>query len=277
MRKGKPSFFQPSGKFPAKHAVGIARLNIRRIATPPVMAYRTPHMPTAKTDLAVPPTEAAPLPEFIRTEAELEEVLTRPDGLVIEAIKTVSSPLVLLGAGGKMGPTLAVLAKRAAEAAGRKLEVVAASRFSSPTARDWLEQRGVRTMPCDLLEPEAVFRLPDAENVLHLAGMKFGTRENPSATWALNTLVPARVVERYASARIVALSTGNVYPLDEAPRGGSLEIDPLTPQGEYANAAVGSRKATSTTIRSASSRQPRTTPSRSSSLWEWTTSAGRAT
>jgi hypothetical protein len=96
----------------------------------------------------------------------------------------------------------------------------------------------VQTASCDLLDANSLARLPDAPNVIYLVGLKFGTAQNPSATWAMNTLVPARVCERYPRSRIVALSTGNVYPLSEVSRGGSVEADPLTPLGEYANAAV---------------------------------------
>ena len=179
------------------------------------------------------------LPEVIRTESELEEELTRPSPGLIEFIRTVSSPLLVLGAGGKMGPTLAVLARRAAEAAGHPLEVVAVSRFSNAAPRQWLEARGVKTVSCDLLDANATARLPDASNIIYLVGLKFGTAQNPAATWAINTLVPARVCERYPRSRIVALSTGNVYPQSEVARGGCVETDPLTPLGEYANAAVG--------------------------------------
>jgi nucleoside-diphosphate-sugar epimerase len=169
----------------------------------------------------------------------LDERLTRPDGGLVEASRAISSPLVVLGAGGKMGPTLAVLAQRAAAAAGRRLEVIAVSRFGDPAARGWLEERGVRTVACDLLESESLTSLPDAANLLYLVGLKFGTSQNPAATWAINTLVPARVAARYGGARLVALSTGNVYPLTPVAGGGSVETDPLTPVGEYANAAVG--------------------------------------
>jgi dTDP-4-dehydrorhamnose reductase len=182
---------------------------------------------------------ATGLPEIIRTEAELEEILTRPGAGLIEFIKTVSSPLLVLGAGGKIGPTLAVLARRAAEAAGHLLEVVAVSRFRQAASRPWLEARGVKTLSCDLLDADALARLPDANNLIYLVGLKFGTAQNPAATWAINTLIPARVCERYPHGRIVALSTGNVYPPSEVSRGGSVETDPLTPLGEYANAAVG--------------------------------------
>jgi hypothetical protein len=176
--------------------------------------------------------------DVIQTETELEEALTTPQPSLIEFIRSVSSPLVLLGAGGKMGPTLAVLAKRAAEVANHPLEVIAVSRFSDGGARAWLEQRGVQTLQVDLLDRVAVQRLPNSQNVLYLAGMKFGTSTNPSLTWAVNTLAPSHVMERYISARVVALSTGNVYPLVPMATGGATEAHPLTPLGEYANAAV---------------------------------------
>src|SRR5262245_58171706 len=150
------------------------------------------------------------LPALIDTEEDLDELLTRPRPLLVDFARTFSDPLVLLGAAGKMGPTLAVLAKRAAQAAGRPLEVVAVSRFSDDRARQWLEARGVRTLQADLLDRSALARLPDAEQVISLVGLKFGTSLNAAPTWAINTLASANVVERYARARIVALSTGNV-------------------------------------------------------------------
>jgi nucleoside-diphosphate-sugar epimerase len=178
------------------------------------------------------------LPERIRSEAELDELMTRPSAALINAIPALTSPLLVLGAGGKMGPALCVQARRAAELAGHPLDVVAVSRFSDRGSRDWLEQRGVRTLERDLLRREQVATLPDASNVAYLVGLKFGTEQNPARTWAVNALVPAHVAERYAGARIVALSTGNVYPLVPVESRGSREHDPLTPLGEYANAAV---------------------------------------
>jgi nucleoside-diphosphate-sugar epimerase len=180
-----------------------------------------------------------PLPESIQTEAQLEELLTTPGAVLVDFIKTVPSPLLVLGAGGKMGPTLAVLARRAADLAGHKLDVIAVSRFNDAQSRQWLEALGVQTRSCDLLDARAVSKLPDSPSILYLVGLKFGTAQNPGATWAMNTIVPARVAERFRDARIVALSTGNVYPLSEVSRGGSLETDPLTPLGEYPNAAIG--------------------------------------
>ena len=179
------------------------------------------------------------MPVRIESEKQLEDLLTAPSAALVEFIKTVSSPLIILGAGGKMGPTLAVLAKRAAVTANHPLDVVAVSRFSDRDSRQRLEAQGVKTVSCDLLDTEAVARLPDAENLIYLVGLKFGTAQNPSATWAMNTIVPARVAEHFRSARIVALSTGNVYPMSVNSSGGSIETDALTPLGEYANAAVG--------------------------------------
>lgn len=176
--------------------------------------------------------------EPVFTEAALLERLTRPSPTLVEFIASVSSPLVVLGAGGKMGPTLCVLARRAAEAAGHSLEVIAVSRFSDPASRRWLEAAGVKVIAADLLEREAMRLLPDAENVIYLLGLKFGTAQNPTLTWAVNTLPPAHVAERYPRARIVALSTGNVYPPVPVTEGGAREDHPLTPVGEYANAAI---------------------------------------
>jgi len=179
------------------------------------------------------------LPDKIENEEQLDQFLTRPSAVLVDFIKTVPSPLIILGAGGKMGPTLAVLAKRAADAANHPLKVIAVSRFTDPNARSWLEQNHVATVPAELMRAQDVQTLPDSNALIYLVGQKFGTSQNPVATWAVNTIVPARVVERYPNARIVALSTGNVYPLSEVSRGGSVESDPLTPMGEYANATVG--------------------------------------
>jgi nucleoside-diphosphate-sugar epimerase len=178
------------------------------------------------------------LPDLIETEEQLDEVLTRPRPVLIEFMRQVRGPLVILGAGGKMGPTLARLARRAADQAGRPLDNIAVSRFSDARARQQLEAHGISTVSLDLLDPEAIPRLPQAGDVIYLVGLKFGTSRDPAATWAVNTLVPAAVARRYPKSRIVALSSGNVYPLTPVSRGGSREDDSLTPLGEYANAAV---------------------------------------
>jgi nucleoside-diphosphate-sugar epimerase len=172
------------------------------------------------------------------SEEPLDELLTRPRPSLIEWIRSLAGPLVILGAGGKMGPTLAVLARRAAEAAGHKLEVIAVSRFSNGASRLWLEERNVRTLSLDLLRRDEVLELPEAPAVIYLVGLKFDTSRDPARTWATNTLIPAWVCERYPRARFAALSTGNVYPLVPVGGGGSLETDPPAPAGEYAAAAL---------------------------------------
>ncbi len=177
-------------------------------------------------------------PASIDSEAALDDVLTSPRPQLVQYIKTLTSPLLILGAGGKMGPSLTVLAKRAAQQAEHKLEVIAASRFSDRAARDWLEARGVKTIVANALQRDDLAALPDADNVIYLVGQKFGTSANPSGTWIANTLAPALAAERFRSARMVGLSTANVYPLSTVASGGSREEDPLTPLGEYANAAV---------------------------------------
>jgi dTDP-4-dehydrorhamnose reductase len=172
------------------------------------------------------------------SEEALDELLTRPTPGLIEFIRNLSGRLVILGAGGKMGFTQAVLAQRAVAAAHSGVEVVAASRFSDAVTRQKFEDQGVRTLSVDLLERDSANKLPDAQNVIYLVGMKFGTAENPEMTWAVNTRAPKQVAERYPSARIVALSTGNVYPFVPVASGGATETTALSPVGEYAKAAV---------------------------------------
>ena len=178
------------------------------------------------------------LPEIIHTEEELEEVMTRPSASLVEFVRSLESPLVILGAGGKMGPTMSILARRAAAAAGAKLDIVAVSRFSDKGARTRLEENGVRTLSAELLDRDSFKGLPETSNLLYLVGFKFGSTENPEMTWATNTLVPQHVCERYPEARIAAVSTGNVYPLVPVADRGSVETDDLTPIGEYGNACV---------------------------------------
>jgi nucleoside-diphosphate-sugar epimerase len=182
--------------------------------------------------------EVMTLPLEIKSEEELENVLTQPAPALVQFITQVQSPLVILGAGGKMGPTLAVLAKRAAEQARHPLDVIAVSRFSDPQCKAWLESRGVITHEADLLKRQDVDRLPGSTNIIYLVGLKFGTTQNPAATWAMNAIPPALVSQRYPASKIVALSSGNVYPLSNVNTLGSQEEDPLTPLGEYPNAVV---------------------------------------
>jgi nucleoside-diphosphate-sugar epimerase len=172
------------------------------------------------------------------TEEQLDDYLTTPRPVLIDFIRTVKSPLVILGGGGKMGPSLAVLARRAADAAGYPLDILSVSRFSKPATQHWLEILGVRTISLDLMVRGAYRELPDSDNVLYLVGLKFGTGENPPLTWATNTLVPSFTCERYSGSKIVALSSGNVYPNSSIHGQGSSEEDGLEPLGEYANSCV---------------------------------------
>lgn len=183
-------------------------------------------------------SDAEQFPKQIKSESELDEIMTRPSPSLVKWITTLESPLVIVGAAGKMGPSLTVQLKRAADTANHNLKIIAVSRYSDPTVREWIEERGIQTLACDLLQRESLADLPDAPNIINLVGLKFGTAQNPSLTWAVNTLVPAHVTERYPKSRIVALSTGNVYPMVSVKDGGSIETDPITPIGEYANAAV---------------------------------------
>jgi dTDP-4-dehydrorhamnose reductase len=174
-----------------------------------------------------------------RDDDELEEYLSRPGPEVIDALQRCPGDVIVLGAGGKMGPSLTTMVRRAADTLADDRTVTAVSRFSSSAAAERLEHAGVRIERAELGDRRAIQDLPDAPNVIYMAGQKFGTRDLPSLTWAVNTLVPAAVAERYASSRIVAFSTGNVYPLSPATGTGSREADALTPIGEYANSCVG--------------------------------------
>lgn len=176
---------------------------------------------------------------LIETEAQLEDLLSTPNARDVEMLRRLSGDVMVLGAGGKMGPSLARRVKRAAEMAGVATRVIAVSRFSSPSARAELEKSGVATVACDLLNREEVDGLSDCQNVLYLAGRKFGSSDRSDLTWAGNIVTPAYVAHRFRHARIVVFSTGNVYPFVSAASGGSVETDAPEPRGEYANSCLG--------------------------------------
>lgn len=175
-----------------------------------------------------------------RDEAALDAQLAEPRPETVAALARCPGDLVVLGAGGKMGPTLARMAAAAARSAGSPARrVIAVSRFSSPRAERALRDAGVETLRCDLLDRAAVAALPDAPNVIFMAGQKFGTRDAPSRTWMMNVVVPAICAERYAASRIVVFSTGNVYALTPVASGGARETDAPAPVGEYAWSCLG--------------------------------------
>ncbi len=176
---------------------------------------------------------------MIRTIDELEQRLATPSAALIEDMARLEGDLLVLGAGGKMGPSLVALACRAVEAAGVGAKVTAVSRFGDEEVRRRIEAAGAETIALDLLEPGAMAKLPDAANVIYMAAMKFGTAGQEHLTWAQNAFLPGLVGERFASARIVAFSTGNVYPLVRVASGGCSEDHPLGPVGEYAQSCLG--------------------------------------
>ena len=176
--------------------------------------------------------------ELISSEEALDDLLSAPSPQAAEALRAVEGDLLLLGVGGKMGPTLARMARRASDAVGTPRRVIGVARFSNPAARAQLEAWGVETIAADLLDEAALDALPDAPNIIHMTGMKFGTQDNAHLTWAMNAHLPALVCRRFPHSRIVAFSTGNVYPLTPVASGGAREDHPLTPLGEYANSAV---------------------------------------
>jgi len=179
------------------------------------------------------------LPDRIETVEQLEDLLSEPTPGVVETIAHLQGDLILLGVGGKMGPSLARMARRATDLADVRRRIIGVSRFSSGSLESALHQYGIETIRCDLLDPPAVERLPDVPNVVFMTGMKFGATGNEALTWAMNCTVPADVARRFRHSKIVAFSTGNVYGLSPVTQGGSVEGDPLHPVGEYAQSCVG--------------------------------------
>jgi nucleoside-diphosphate-sugar epimerase len=177
--------------------------------------------------------------EFIRTVEELEDLLSEPSTGAIESIGRLDSDLMLLGVGGKMGPTLARMALRASQLAGIKRRIIGVSRFTQRTLEDQLQEQGIETISCDLLDSKQVQELPLVPNIIFMTGMKFGSQDQQALTWAMNTHIPALIAQRFSQSKIVAFSTGNVYGLSSIESGGSLETDLLAPVGEYAMSCVG--------------------------------------
>jgi nucleoside-diphosphate-sugar epimerase len=168
----------------------------------------------------------------IRTPDDLERELARPSDADIDCLRRLDGDILILGAGGKMGPSLARLCRQASDAAGKPRRVIAVSRSVQP-------EPGIEAIPCDLLDRAQVAQLPDVPNILFLAGRKFGSAGSPELTWAMNTVVPAIVGDRFRSSRIVAFSTGNIYPFRDPAQGGCGESETPMPVGEYAQSCLG--------------------------------------
>jgi nucleoside-diphosphate-sugar epimerase len=178
---------------------------------------------------------ATPLPDRFRDVAHLEDVMTMPTAALIAALESVPGDIIILGVGGKIGPTLARLAKRAAPSK----RVVGVARFSEAGLRAALENAGIECIAADLLDRRQVEALPKLPNVVFMAGRKFGSAGREDLTWAMNAHVPALVAEAFAGSRIVAYSTGCVYPYVDVRHGGATEATPATPPpGAYANSCV---------------------------------------
>ena len=175
------------------------------------------------------------LPETIPDIAALDDLLCRPSQALIDDLNKVDGDLMILGVAGKMGPTLAGLAKAALP--GRR--VIGVARFSEPGSKEWLQGRGVETIACDLLDEAAIKALPKVKNIVFMAGRKFGAEGDLSLTWAMNAHVPALVAQAFCQSRIVAFSTGCVYPFVAVHGMGADESVQPNPPGEYAQSCVG--------------------------------------
>jgi nucleoside-diphosphate-sugar epimerase len=193
------------------------------------MTSITSILPTALLD-------ASKLPERFETESALENFLALPSRELVDDMARLDGDLLILGVGGKMGPTLARLARNAMPA-GRR--VIAVARFSEPGMRDALDQHGIETIVCDLLDAAAISALPQCANVIFMAGRKFGADADSPLTWAMNTHVPALVAQAFAKSRIVAFSTACVYPFVPVTGQGAAEDLAPNPPGEYTNSCVG--------------------------------------
>lgn len=177
------------------------------------------------------------------TEEKLNEMLATPSQKLIEDIKKIKGDIMVLGAGGKMGPTLCILAKNAIKAAGIEKRVIAVSRFSDPYALDLLHSNGVETISADLLDRESLEALPEVENIIYMAGRKFGTDGQEYLTWAMNSTLPAFVAYKFRKSNIVVFSSGNIYPIVPISSGGCTEDDKVQPIGEYAMSTLARERA----------------------------------
>lgn len=177
------------------------------------------------------------------TEEKLNELLTTPSEALVSDMKKISGDIMILGAGGKMGPTLAVLAKNAIKAAGIEKRVIAVSRGSDKIATELMKDNGVEVIAADLLDKEKLYALPEVENVIYMAGRKFGTDGNEWQTWAMNATLPAFVADKFKKSNIVVFSSGNIYPIVPLSSGGCTEKDKIGPNGEYTMSCLARERA----------------------------------
>lgn len=177
------------------------------------------------------------------TEEKLNEMLTAPSDALVADIKKTEGDIMILGAGGKMGPTLCVLAKNAIKKAGIEKRVIAVSRGSDKTATKLMKDNGVEVIAMDLLDKEKLYSLPDVKNIIYMAGKKFGTDGNEWQTWAMNSTLPAFVADKFKNSNIVVFSSGNIYPIVKLSEGGCRETDKVGPIGEYTMSCLARERA----------------------------------
>lgn len=168
-----------------------------------------------------------------------EEKFVKPSAALIADIAQLEGDILILGAGGKIGPSIARLTRQALDMAGKSNRVIGVSRFSEEGLAAELNKDGIETIAADILDDAQLQALPEAPSVLYLAGTKFGTSSNQPYTWAMNSYLPGRVAEKYKNSRIVVYSTGNVYPYTAIGSGGATEEIPAEPVGEYGQSCLG--------------------------------------
>ncbi|MEH7387523.1 NAD(P)-dependent oxidoreductase [Bacillus sp. JJ1521] len=175
----------------------------------------------------------------MKTIAELEDFMSTPSEDLIKDIQQLDGDIMIIGVSGKMGPTLAKLAKRAVNQSGLSKKVIGVARFSDESLIEELEASGIETIKADLLKEEDLLSLPNVKNIIFMAGTKFGTVGNEHYTWAMNAYLPGRIAEKFKDSRIVSFSTGNVYPLTSVLSNGCTEDVAPNPVGEYAQSCLG--------------------------------------
>ncbi|CCQ95783.1 NAD dependent epimerase/dehydratase family protein [[Clostridium] ultunense Esp] len=169
----------------------------------------------------------------------IDDLLTNPSQETIDLMRELEGDLMIIGVGGKMGPSLAKMAKRAIDFENLQKKVIGVSRFSDQKKKKELEDHGVETIVADLLDDEEVKNLPDIRNIIFMAGQKFGTQLHSYHTWAINTITPATIAEKFKKSRIVVFSSGNIYPMTSIHGGGAREETEPSPIGEYAQSVLG--------------------------------------
>jgi nucleoside-diphosphate-sugar epimerase len=172
-------------------------------------------------------------------ENELLDLMTTPSPRLVEDVRKIDGDILVLGCGGKVGPSLAITAKRAIDQAGLNKKVIGVSLFDYPEAPQTMRNAGVEVIEADLFNSDQLSALLDVKNIIYMVGRKFGTYQNQSLTWAINVLLPAKVCERFPHANVVAFSTGNVYSYANISSGGAREDDLPVPVGEYGQTCLG--------------------------------------